>query len=90
MSDQDVPEYPELPNRWQDVEAQQVYCSKEGHFVSFSQTQIELGILYDAIGKHLKAIHKGSVPPKGNNGLVPSEEPDYDFKSKILGKGGDR
>jgi hypothetical protein len=64
--------------------------TSEGRLVSFSQTQIELGILYDAIGKHLRAINKGLVPPKGNNGLVASEEPDYDFKSKILGKGGDR
>jgi hypothetical protein len=30
------------------------------------------------------------VPPKGNSGLVPSEELAYDLKSKILGKGGDR
>lgn len=30
------------------------------------------------------------VPPKGNTGIVPSEEAGYDFKSKILCKGGDR
>lgn len=41
------------------------------------------------LGKHLRAINKGLVPPKGNSGLVPSEEEGYDFKSKILGKGGD-
>lgn len=90
MSDQDVPEYPELPDRWQAIVADEIYCSNNGQLVSFSQTQIELGILYDPIGKHLKAIKKGVVPSKGNIGLVPSEEPDYDFKSKILGKGGDR
>ncbi|NJL39888.1 MAG: hypothetical protein HC840_17120 [Leptolyngbyaceae cyanobacterium RM2_2_4] len=87
MSDR---EFPELPNHWQAIAANTVYCSKEGRLVSFSQTQIELGTLYDALGKHLRAINKGLVPPKGNNGLVPSEEPDYDLKSKILGKGGDR
>lgn len=90
MSDREVLNYPELPNRWQEIEAEQIYCSDEGRLVSSSQSQIELGVLYDALGKHLRAINKGVVPPKGNTGLVPSEEPDYDFKSKILGKGGDR
>jgi hypothetical protein len=90
MGDRQVSEFPELPNRWQAIEADRIYCSSEGRLVSFSQTQVELGILYNGLGKHLKAINKGAVPPKGNNGLVPSEEADYDFKSKPLGKGGDR
>lgn len=90
MSDRDVPEFPELPNRWQAIETDRIYCSNEGRLVSCSQTQIQLGIQYGALGKHLRAINKGLVPPKGNSGLVPSEELDYDFKSKILGKGGDR
>jgi hypothetical protein len=81
---------PELPDRWQAIEADQVYYSKGNQLVSFSQAQIQLGLLYDAPGKHLKAIHKGIVSPKGNTGLVPSQETNYDFKSKILGKGGDR
>ncbi|MGB8701245.1 MAG: hypothetical protein WCD18_17670 [Thermosynechococcaceae cyanobacterium] len=87
MSDQNVPK---LPNRWQEIVVDRIYCSNEGRLVSFSQTQIQLGIVYDALGKHLKAINKGLVSPKGSTGLVPSEETDYDFKSKILGKGGDR
>lgn len=87
---EDPLEYSKLPNRWQEIEADKIYRSNEDRLVSFSQAQIELGILYDAIGKHLRAINKGSVPSKGSNGLVPSEQPDYDFKSKILGKGGDR
>jgi hypothetical protein len=33
---------------------------------------------------------KGIVAPRGNMGLVPSEIAGYDFKSKVLGKGGDR
>ncbi len=33
---------------------------------------------------------KGLVSPHGNIGLVPSEVEDYNFKSKVLGKGGDR
>lgn len=80
----------ELPSTWQKIYPDQVYRSDEGRLVSFSQAQIQLGILYDPIGKHLKAIHKGIVPPKGNTGLVPSQESGYDLKSKILGKGGDR
>lgn len=87
---EDALEYSKLPNRWQEIEADEIYRSNEGRLVSLSQAQIELGILYDAIGKHLRAINKGIVPSKGSNGLVPSEQPDYDFKSKILGKGGDR
>jgi hypothetical protein len=79
-----------LPNRWQALEPDQIYISSAGQRVSFSSTQIQIGILYDASGKHLRAIQKGIVPPKGNSGLVPSEDPDYAFKSKILGKGGDR
>jgi hypothetical protein len=84
------PEVPELPNRWQEIQADETYCSAEGRLVSFSPTQVQLGILYDALGKHLRAIDKGLVPPKGNSGLVPSEELGFDLKSKILGKGGDR
>ena len=87
MSDQ---EFLNLPNCWQDIQPNLTYTSETGQLVSFSQTQIQLGILYDAPGKHLKAIDKGLVSPKGNSGLVPSEELGYDFKSKILGKGGDR
>ena len=89
MSDQE-PEIPELPNRWQEIQADKVYSSSESRLVSFSQTQVQLGLLYDGLGKHLRAINKGLVPPKGNSGLVPSEEEGYNLKSKILGKGGDR
>ena len=89
MSDRDR-ETSDLPNRWQEIQPDKVYRSIEGRLVSFSKPQIHLGILYDSSGKHLKAIHKGLVSPKGSTRLVPSEESDYDFKSKILGKGGDR
>jgi len=89
MSDRE-PEVRALPNRWQEIQADETYCSVEGRLVSFSPSQIQLGILYDPLGKHLRAINKGLVPPKGNSGLVPSEALDYDLKSKILGKGGDR
>jgi len=73
----------ELPNTWQEIQPDAIYQSLEGRLVSFNINQIKLGILYDPIGKHLRAINKGLVPPKGNTGLVPSEEPGYDFKSKI-------
>jgi len=89
MSDRNA-ETPELPNTWQEIQPDEIYRSLEGRLVSFSINQIKLGILYDPIGKHLRAINKGLVPSKGNTGLVPSEQPAYDFKSKILGKGGDR
>jgi len=89
MSDRE-PEVPVLPNRWQEIQADEIYCSAEGRLVSFSPAQVQLGILYDSLGKHLRAINKGLVPPKGNSGLVPSEDLAYDLKSKILGKGGDR
>ncbi|MCL1470204.1 hypothetical protein [Argonema antarcticum] len=49
-----------------------------------------MGIKYDQNNKHLKAIEKGQVSPRGNIGLVPSEVEGYDLKSKVLGKGGDR
>lgn len=89
MSDPES-EVPELPHRWQEIQADETYRSAEGRLVSFSSAQVQLGILYDALGKHLRAIDKGLVPPKGNSGLVPSEEVEFDLKSKILGKGGDR
>ena len=88
MSDR-LPEVPTLLDRWQEIQAQETYCSAEGRLVSFSPSQVQLGILYDALGKHLRAINKGLVQPQGNSGLVPSEELDYDLKSKVLCKGGD-
>ena len=58
--------------------------------VSFASEQIQQGIRYDGNNKHLKAISKGIVAPRGNMGLVASEVEGYDWKSKVLGKGGDR
>jgi hypothetical protein len=49
-----------------------------------------LGVKYDRNGKHLKAIEKGKVPPRGGMGLIDSQEEGCDLKSKVLGKGGDR
>jgi hypothetical protein len=80
----------QLPDRWQDIRSEVVYCSIELRLIAFSATQIQMGTLYDPVGKHLKAINKGIVPVRGNIGLVPSEVADYDLKSKILGKGGGR
>jgi hypothetical protein len=89
MSDRTL-DSPQLPDRWQDIQAEIVYCSIEPRLIAFSAMQIRMGKLYDSVGKHLKAINKGIVPATGNIGLVPSEIADYDLKSKILGKGGDR
>lgn len=79
-----------LPSNWADILPDTVYVSSSGLLVSFASEQINLGIKYDHNGKHLKAIEKGQVPSRGNVGLVPSQEEDYDLKSKVLGKGGDR
>ncbi|NEU81977.1 MULTISPECIES: hypothetical protein [Nostoc] len=79
-----------LPDNWADIQPDTVYLSISGLLVSFASEQIKLGLKYDQKGKHLKAIEKGLVPPRGNVGLVTSQESGYDLKSKILGKGGDR
>jgi len=79
-----------LPNSWAEFQPELIYQTSNGQLVSFSKEQIQLGIKYDQNNKHLKAIEKGIVPPRGNMGIVPSELEGYDFKSKVLGKGGDR
>ncbi|MCF4965832.1 hypothetical protein [Nostoc sp. CMAA1605] len=79
-----------LPDNWADIQPDTVYLSTSGMLVSFASEQIRLGLKYDQKGKHLKAIEKGQVPPRGNVGLVASQESGYDLKSKVLGKGGDR
>jgi hypothetical protein len=79
-----------LPDNWIDIQPDTVYVSISGLLVSFASEQIKLGLKYDLKGKHLKAIEKGLVPPRGNVGLVASQESGYDLKSKVLGKGGDR
>ncbi|WP_219907572.1 hypothetical protein [Aphanothece hegewaldii] len=78
-----------LPNDWKDIQPDIVYQTNKGKFVAFAKTQIELGKKYDPNNKHLKAIEKGEVSPRGNMGLVPSEQEGYYLKSKVLGKGGD-
>ncbi|MBC1218811.1 hypothetical protein GNF10_25010 [Nostoc sp. UCD121] len=79
-----------LPDNWADIQPDTVYLSISGLLVLFGSEQIKLGLKYDRKGKHLKAIEKGLVPPRGNVGLVASQESGYDLKSKVLGKGGDR
>lgn len=79
-----------LPSKWSDIQPNTIYCTTNGLLVSFSLNQIEQGTRFDNQNKHLKAIMKGIVAPRGNMGLVPSELAEYDFKSKVLGKGGDR
>ena len=79
-----------LPNSWAEIQDDKIYQTINGQLVSFSREQIQLGIKYDQRNKHLKAMEKGIVAPRGNMGLVPSEVEGFDFKSKVLGKGGDR
>ncbi|MEJ1933735.1 hypothetical protein WDZ92_26335, partial [Nostoc sp. NIES-2111] len=78
-----------LPDNWADIQPDTVYRASGGLLVSFASEQIKLGLKYDLNGKHLKAIEKGQVPPRGSIGLVTSQESGYDLKSKVLGKGGD-
>lgn len=85
----DINSIPILPSSWSNIQPDIVYITSKGRWVSFGKTQIELGQKYDAQNKHLKAIEKGEVSPKGNMGLVPSEKEGYNVKSKVLGKGGD-
>ncbi|MFH7026689.1 MAG: hypothetical protein ACHBN1_15065 [Heteroscytonema crispum UTEX LB 1556] len=79
-----------LPQLWADIQPDTIYQTINGLLVSFASEQIKLGMKYDQKGKYLKAIEKGEVTPRGNIGLVPSQEQGYDLKSKVLGKGGDR
>lgn len=79
-----------LPESWGDIQTDTMYQTVNGLFVSFASEQVKLGMRYDQKGKHLKAIEKGEVSPRGNIGLVPSQEEGYDLKSKVLGKGGDK
>ncbi|WP_310424511.1 hypothetical protein [Chamaesiphon sp. VAR_48_metabat_135_sub] len=79
-----------LPNNWSDVQSDTIYQSTAGLLVSFADEQINLGSRYDQNDKHLKAIEKGEVSPRGSIGLVPSQEYGYDLKTKVLGKGGNR
>ncbi|MEB3294389.1 MAG: hypothetical protein VKJ24_14615, partial [Synechococcales bacterium] len=79
-----------LPDDWIDVQPDVIYQTVSGLLVSFANEQVKLGVKYDQNGKHLKAIEKGRIPPRGGIGLVVSQEEGYDLKSKVLGKGGDR
>jgi len=79
-----------LPQNWSEIQNDTIYLTSNGMKVSFAEQHIQQGIRYDSNNKHLKAINKGIVPPRGNIGLVASEVDGYDWKSKVLGKGGDR
>ncbi|MBW4601669.1 MAG: hypothetical protein KME29_19370 [Calothrix sp. FI2-JRJ7] len=76
-----------LPDVWEDIKPDTVYQTKSGMLVSFSKKQIFFAKTKDREANHIRAIEKGEVPPQGNQGLVRSEEPGFDFKSKALGKG---
>ena len=78
-----------LPETWSDIEADIVYETTDGRLVSFGKKQIRIGKKYDPNNKHIKAIQNGIVPSDGSIGLVSSQEPGYDLKSKVLGQGGD-
>ncbi len=75
-----------LPLSWEEIQPDTVYQTKAVMLVTFSNKQILLGKTKDRDGNHIRAIDKGEVPPQGHQGLVRSEEPGFDFKSKALGK----
>ncbi|GET35955.1 hypothetical protein [Microseira wollei] len=75
-----------LPTTWANIQPDTVYQTKACMLVSFSNKQIIFATTKDRDGNHLRAIDKGEVPPQGHQGLVRSEEPGFDFKSKVLSK----
>ena len=78
-----------MPSVWDDLNPAQIY-SIGGQRVSFSKLIRRMLQGVDAQGKHVKAIEKGRIAPKGQaNGLVPSELEGYALKTKIWGAGGD-
>jgi len=74
---------------WENFEPDKPY-SIGGRQVAFSKRVLRILQRVDLNGKHLKAIEKGRVAPRGRaNGLVPSELKGYAWKTKVLGSGGD-
>lgn len=60
-----------------------------GQRVAFTQDVLRALARIDPHGRHFKAIEKGRIAPRGQaNGLVPSQEPSYVLKTKVLGHGG--
>lgn len=58
-----------LPKQWADIQDDEIYKTTNELLVSFSPEQIKLGLKYDQNSKHLKAIEKGVVAPRGNKYL---------------------
>ncbi|AFZ26455.1 hypothetical protein Cylst_4364 [Cylindrospermum stagnale PCC 7417] len=75
-----------LPNEWSNIKPNLVYKTDWG-LVSFADKQIAFGKQHDLDSKHLQAINKGKVAPKGSQGLVPSQLEGFDLKSKTIAKG---
>jgi hypothetical protein len=63
-----------LPDDWIDVQPDVIDQTLSGLLVSFGSGQVRLGIKYDRNGKHLRAIEKGRISPRGGIGLVISQE----------------
>jgi hypothetical protein len=74
----------DLPDDWMDVQPNVIYQTVNGLLVSFAYEQIKLGVKYDQNGKHLKAIEKGKIPPRGGIGLVVSQEEGYVMTQLVL------
>lgn len=72
---------------WQDFEPDAPHLIGDTQ-VAFSRDVLRSLRKIDRQGKHLRAIVKGCVAPRGQSGLVPSEVQGYTLKTKILGRGG--
>jgi hypothetical protein len=72
---------------WQDIEPDTAYLIGDTQ-VAFDEGVLVILRRIDPRGKHLKAIERGRVAPRGQNGLVPSEVQGYALKTKVLGQGG--
>ena len=72
---------------WQDLEPDIPYQIGDT-WIAFSKDVLTLLDRVDRQGKHLRAIEKGRVAPRGQSGLVPSEVRGYTLKTKVLGRGG--
>ena len=83
----DEPDHPRLPTSWRDIEREVIYQTQDGRLVKFGKRQIKVAKRIDHQNGHLEAIEKGRVAPKHEEGLVPSQEPGFELKSKVMGRG---
>ena len=72
---------------WQDLAPDELYLIGDTQ-VAFSKDVLYTLRRIDRQGKHLRAIEKGRIAPRGQKGLVSSEMRSYTLKTKVMGQGG--